>query len=225
MGCHLQRRWCHHPTGHGVMAGGASCSPGISAFPQTPGSTQQVPSLGPWHHTVACCPCPRLVGSTWCLACVVPITHSGHLNVCGAFLYFCLRSLSPIPASLSPALNLFSLFSLLCQCFQISLVLCLPTSESLSSQLHVSCPSVFLASYLSISASPGLLCGGTSLSPPPAVRPWGAGDSGSVISEDSAEAPSMTTWGSHYDKLGLSSFLSPLVHHLGAAISYSNRWG
>lgn len=137
MGCHLQRRWCHHPTGHGVMAGGAPCSPGISAFPQTPGSTQQVPRLGPQHHTAAVL-APDLRAALGTLPVCAP--HSaGNLKVCGALSTSVSVSLPPIPASLSPALSLF-FFSHLCQCFQISLVLCLPTSVSL---LQTPCLSPF----------------------------------------------------------------------------------
>lgn len=129
-------------------------------------------------------------GTTWWLAVLAPDSVScpslslGNRMSVEHLSTSVLGPCPPIPASLSPALNLFSFFSHLCQCFQISLVRYLPTSESFPSKLHVSCPPVFLASYLSISPSAGVLYGGTSPSPPPAVRPWGAGDSGSVISED-----------------------------------------
>lgn len=107
MGCHLQRRWCRHPTGHGVMAGGASCSPGISAFPkplvQPSRSQALVRGTTRWLAVFA-------LDSVSCLC--VPVTQSGHPNVCGAPLYLCLRSLAPHPCIfVSSSESLLFLFS------------------------------------------------------------------------------------------------------------------
>lgn len=142
MRCHLQRRCCRHPTGLGYGWGDGrwitllAWDPALSLHSLVQHTRSQ--AVVSWYLSVGttCCPYPRTRGqhSGSCLC--VSITRSGNLNICGtSSLSFC--SSVPVPPSLHLCLSssgLSFLSFLVSACFQISLVLCLPISESFSSQ-------------------------------------------------------------------------------------------
>lgn len=168
---------------------------GYTAFPTLP--TDQVPSQAvvSWFRPVGttCCPYPRICGqhSGSCLC--ESITRSRNLNICGiSSLPFCSSLLVCI--FVSPAL-IFPLF--LCLSLPVSKFLWFSVSPTLSRsppKLYVSSPSSGVSASC-LSSSPHLQACPERQPPgsnPQLSRPWAAGDSGSVTSED-PRAPSMTT--------------------------------
>lgn len=182
MGCHLERRCCRHPTRHGYgWSDGRwinllAWDPLLSPHSLVQHTTSQ--AVVSWYHPVGTSCCPYLwtggqhSGSCQC----VSITRSGNLNICGTSLPFC--SSVPAPPALHLCLSSSDLSSLpfpVSACFQISLVLCLPISESFSSQALCFFPFVWGLCLLSqlLSPSPGLPAETATWPHPPAVQTMG----------------------------------------------------
>lgn len=201
MGCHLERRCCRHPTRHGYgWSDGRwinllAWDPPLSPHSLVQHTTSQ--AVVSWYHPVGTSCCPYLwtggqhSGSCRC----VSITRSGNLNICGTSLPFC--SSVPAPPALHLCLSSSDLSSLPSLSLPVSKFLWFSVSPSLSlspPKLYVSSPSSGVSASC-LSSSPHLQACPQRQPPgpiPQLSRPWAAGDSGSVTSED-PRAPSMTT--------------------------------